>query len=270
MSSPTYGRFHLAEAPSVLRTLHVHDGVSPLKEVDHEPKVAVLDQSDLLAQGIRCSTFIPGAQDADALGSCTANATVSALSNLLSPADFSAFIKANSYVDVVSAEKAAISFYHACTDQTGKPEEEWPPTDCGSTGAYVVQQLVHMGLAKGALVASDATSIVSLLHQGGVIVGQPFFNKAEEPDAQGFIDGDGSPSAIETLLASGVAGGHETHISAIEKLVLLPTGQVDPFKTVLRERNSWSAGWGDHGSYRCHLSLHVALAGSSDFRLIQA
>src|ERR1017187_4214531 len=119
MSSPTYGRFHLAEAPSVLRTLHVHDGVSPLKEVDHEPKVAVLDQSDLLAQGIRCSTFIPGAQDADALGSCTANATVSALSNLLSPADFSAFIKANSYVDVVSAEKAAISFYHACTDQTG-------------------------------------------------------------------------------------------------------------------------------------------------------
>jgi hypothetical protein len=276
MSYPAYGRNHVPEAPSALLTLHLHDGVTPLKKVDHEPKVGVLDQSDLEAQRIFTDLLIRGAKRANALGSCTANATVSALSNLLPSTTFLMLPKKiahtthelSGYQDVVNAERAAVLFYHACTAQTGQPAEEWPPTDCGSSGAYVVQELQHLRLAKGAKIASGADNIVSLLQQGGLIVGQPFFNAAEEPDQFGFIDGDGSPSAIEALIASGVAGGHETYISAIEKLTLLPSGHVDPYNTVLRERNSWSASWGDNGSYRCHLSTHIALQGSSDFRLI--
>lgn len=78
MSNHAYGRFQVAEAPSALRALHFHT-TEKLKTVDHEPKVAVLDQEDLLAQGIRVSQFIQGAKDVDALGSCTAQATVAKL-----------------------------------------------------------------------------------------------------------------------------------------------------------------------------------------------
>lgn len=272
MSYPVYGRNHVAEAPSALLNLHLHDGVSPLKEVDHEPKIAVLDQSDLLSQGIHVSAFLPGAQDVDGLGSCTANAAVSALSNLLSLNQFAKFVEvaapSDPYRQAVRLEKAAIRFYHACTAQTGEPAQEWPPTDCGSSGAYVVQELQHLQLASGAKIASGADNIVSLLQQGGLIVGQPFLNAWEQPDAWGFIDGDGSAATLEAQLQQGVAGGHETYLSAIERLALLPTGHVDPRKTVLRFRNSWSAAWGDHGSYRAHLSTYMALQGSSDFRLI--
>lgn len=276
MSYPVYGRNHVAEAPSALRTLHIHDGVTPLKTVDHEPKVGVLDQSDLESQGIYTDLLVHGAKRVDALGSCTANATVSALSNLLTSVEFLALPKKiartthelSDYGDVVNAERAAVLFYHACTDQTAQPAEEWPPTDCGSTGAYVVQELQRLGLAYGATIASGADNIVSLLQKGGLIVGQPFLNAWEEPDRFGFIDGDGSVSTLETQLQQGVAGGHETYLSAIERLELLPSGHVDPSKTILRFRNSWSAGWGDNGSYRAHLSTYMALSGSCDFRLI--
>ena len=50
MSYPVYGRYAVAESPSMLACLHQYDGTTPLKVVDHEPKVGVLDQSDLIAQ----------------------------------------------------------------------------------------------------------------------------------------------------------------------------------------------------------------------------
>jgi hypothetical protein len=242
-----------------------------LRPVDWEPKVGVLDQEDLLAQGIRVSQFIPGAKDVDALGSCTANATTGKLSSILSPPEFVRFTGSTSaapYDDVVAAEKGAIRFYHTCTDQTGKPAEEWPPTDCGSTGAYVVQELVRQGLASGAKIAVGATNIVSLLQQGSLIVGQPFLNAWEEPNAAGFIDGNGSVTTLKQQIAGGIAGGHETILTAIEKLVLTRTGAIDAAKTIIRFRNSWAKGWGDNGSYRAHLSTYIALSGYCDFRLV--
>lgn len=274
---PSYGQFHVAETLSALATLHVHDGITPLTTVDHEPKVGVLDQEDLIAQGIRVSTFIPGAKDVDALGSCTANATVSALSNVLSRDAFAAWVAfpvhttdVHPYDDVVSAEKAAIRFYHASTDQTGQRSEEWPPTDCGSSGPYIVSECVKQKLASGAKIASGAQNIVSLMQSGGLLTGSPFFNSWESPDANGFIDGDGSPAALQAAIRSGLAGGHETFWSAIEKLVLTETGAVDPAKTVIRFRNSWAKGWGDNGSARFHLSTFVALGGQCDHRLLVA
>lgn len=276
MSYPAYGRNHVPEAPSALLLLHQDDGVAPLKTVDYEPKVGVLDQSDLQSQGIYTDLLIRGAKRVDALGSCTANATISALSNILPTVNFLMLPKMIAHTthelsdngDVVNAERAAVLFYHACTDQTGQPAEEWPPTDCGSSGAYVVQELQKLKLASGAKIASGASNIVSLLQQNGLIVGQPFLNAWETPDRFGFIDGDGSAATLEAQIRQGVAGGHETYLSAVEKLTLFPNGSVDARNTIIRFRNSWGHSWGDHGSYRAHLSTYVALGGSCDFRLI--
>jgi hypothetical protein len=277
--NPTsYGRVQVAESPGALLRLHIHDGATQLREVDHEPKVAVLDQEDLLAQGIRCSQFIAGAQDVDALGSCTANATTSALSNLLPERRFAGFVYGPNvgtyarlaYTDTKAAEEAAIRFYHACTDQTGDPAQEWPPTDCGSSGPYIVSELQRQNLCTTDRIAHGPDNLVSLLQADGVLMGSPWLMAWEEPDAHGFIDGDGSIATLEAQLKQGVAGGHETYLSAIEKISVLASGHVDPFGTVLRIRNSWSPSWGDHGSCRIHLSTLVALGGACDFRQLVA
>jgi hypothetical protein len=167
-----FGRYQVAETPSSLLTAHFHQG-GPLREVDHEPKNGVLDQEDLIAQGIDTATLIPGAARVDALGSCTANANLSGLSNVLSEAAFLKVTGAKSYDDVVTLEKFAIVFYHKCTDETGDPATEWPPTDCGSSGPYIVKEDEALGLVLGDVIAHGAQNIVSLLQQDGLLVGQP-------------------------------------------------------------------------------------------------
>jgi hypothetical protein len=252
-----------------MRRLHLYSG-APLTEVDHEPKIAVLDQEDLIAQGIDTSVLIPGAQKVDALGSCTANGFESALSNVLSLEAYLAYSKAASYDDTMRIEKAAISFYHGCTDQTGDPTQEWPPTDCGSSGPYVVEYAQKLGLIGGDQIASGAQNIVSMLQADGILQGTPFLNAWMDPPAGAIVDGDGSASTIQAQIASGVAGGHETYISAIVKLTLSATGLVDPENTIVRVRNSWTKSWGDNGSFYLHLSSLVALGQYSDFRQLVA
>ena len=273
MTHSKLGRYQAPEPLSALERLHFHwPGKVTLKTVDHEPKVAVLDQEDLLAQGIRCSTFIPGATDVDELGSCTANTVIEALSRLLSTQAFvnllaiGPFAGSKAYNDTVSAEKAAIRFYHGCTDLTDNSASEWPPTDCGSSGPYIEKYAQHLGLIKTAKIAHGADNIVSLMQSDGLLLGMPWFNAMFEPDASAFIDGNGTASAIQAIVNSGVAGGHEIYLSAIEKLVVLPTGHVDPFKSTCRIRNHWTRSWGDEGSGRLHLSTLVALGGSIDTR----
>lgn len=264
-----FGRYQVVESEEAMLTSHVHDG-TPLKTVNWEPKNDVLDQEDLLKQGIDTATLVPGAQQVDALGSCTANASMSALSNVLSEEAFLAFTKAQSYSDTVGIEKAAILFYHGCTDQTGQTSEEWPPTDCGSSGPYIVEYAKSLDLISGAKITHGAQNIVSLLQSGGLAVGQPFLNAWMEPNAAGFIDGNGSASTLEAQIRQGVAGGHETYLATIEKLTLTETGTVEPYKTVIRFRNSWTSSWGDHGDYLAHLSTYVALGQYCDFRQFQA
>jgi|SRR5579875_3659675 len=265
-----YGRYAVAEPPSRLARLHFHKG-EQLREVDHEPKVAVLDQQDLLAQGIRCSTFVPGCRtNPDALGSCTANATTSALSNVVDQQTFFDLIGAKSYRNPKAAEKWAIGFYAECTHQTGDPATEWPPTDCGSSGPYIIDECERLGLAGGDRIAAHTPEdIVSLVQDDGALVGQPFLAAWETPGPDAMIDGDGKVATLEAQIAQGVAGGHETYLSAIEKLALTETGAVDPFNTILRFRNSWGPSWGDHGSYRAHLSTYLILGGSVDIRRLE-
>lgn len=266
---PTYGWFHVIEGPSSLAALHFHDG-SVLKEVTHAPKCGVLDQEDLFAQGIYVSRFIKNAKDADALGSCTANATMAATSAILPEDEWLTFATASAYDDVVNIEEGAITFYHECTDQTGTLQQEWPPTDCGSSGPYIVSELQRLGLVKGASVAHGATSFVSLMQTTGILVGGPWFNSWETPGKLGMIDGNGTATDLRAAIASGVAGGHERYSFQIEHLALTATGDVTPEKTILVDRNSWSRSWGDTGNYRVHLSTYVMLGGSSDYRQLVA
>lgn len=277
MTCTSLGRYHAPEPLSALQRLHWFkpEEVATFKAVDHEPKIGVLDQEDLHAQGIVCSSFIPGAGDPDALGSCTANTSIEALSNVLNTSAFAAVVHAlgkaipegNVYLDVVKAERAAIGFYHACTDQTSSTDSEWPPTDCGSSGPYMYQFAKSQGYISTEVVAQHtAENIVSLLQTDGLCWGTPWFSAWFTPDAAGFIDGNGTAAALQAAIRSGVAGGHEIYISAIAKLALLPSGNVDPYHTVLRFRNHWSRSWCDHGSGLVHLSTILMLGGNVDLR----
>jgi hypothetical protein len=261
----SYGQFHVPEPLEHLAFLHLHNGTE-LQEVDHEPPLAVLEQENFGAQGIDTSQLVPGAPQVDALGNCTANAATVALSNVLDAELFFRAAEITSYSDTVGGEEFAIRFYHGESDLTGDSSEEWPPTDCGSSGPYIVQYAESLGLISGQKIAHGAENLVSLLQGGGVLQGGPFLNAWEDPPASGIVDGDGSLGFLEEQIEQGVAGGHETYISAIEKLSLSITGRVEPEKTILRVRNSWGKSWGAEGSFRIHLSTLVALGSYYDFR----
>ncbi len=275
MSHPLLGRNHVAEAPSSLRRLHFHKPADKISLVDHEPKIGVLDQSDLVSQGIHTSQFIPGCvTDVTELGSCVLNTGTEAFSNILTAADFAAYVAklgdqaepASIYTDVVAAERAAIGAYHVVTSQTGIASQEWEPTDCGSSGPYLYQWAKAAGYVADEKIAVGAQNIASLLQTGGVLAGIPWMEAWFQPNSAGFVDGDGSVSALQAAIASGVAGGHEIHLSAIEKVAFDHSGLVIPAQTVIRFRNHWTRSWADNGSGRFHLSTLVALGNHADFR----
>lgn len=266
-TTPTkFGRYAVAE-PMRLDRMHLHRGET-LREVDHESPLPVLDQEDLIEQGIDTSTLIPGALRVDALGSCTCNAGTASLAERYTAvrgADSLATIGLSA-TDAVADEEYAIRLYHAVTWQTGDPAQEWPPSDCGSTGLYVCTELEKQGLTAGHKTAHGIHNLVSLLQGGTVIMGAPWFNSWMEPDLQGFVDGDGSVDALEQAIASGVAGGHETCITAVEKLVVDEPGRIDARGSHVRVRNSWSRSFGDAGSYRVHLSTLEMLGQHADYK----
>jgi hypothetical protein len=271
----SFGRYHAPEPLHNLTLVHRHLGET-LTTVDHEPALGVLDQEDYFAQEIDTSALVAGAKKVDALGNCVYNAFTAALSNL-GPAVYAAYLKALGieapsfpWTAVVTGEEAAIVAYHRGTDQTGDPSQEWPPTDCGSSGQYAVAFGQSLGVVSSQKIAQTPQDLASLLQTSGVLEGTPFFNAWMDPGANAFVDGKGSADDLQAAINSGVAGGHETHISAIEAIEISASGLVIPEKTVLRVRNSWSKSWGDAGSFRIHLSTLAGLGSYCDFRSLVA
>ena len=244
--------------------MHWHlPGTRQLREIAHEPTIPVLDQEDLFMQGIHTSHLVPGAKDVDALGSCVFNASTAHLPERLPAA---ALAKLGIGPDPVADEEFAICLYHATSDLTGDPASEWPPTDCGSSGLFVGQELKRQGVITGEKIAHGAENILSLMQDGSIIVGQPWLNAWEQPDAAGFYDGNGTVEDLLRAIQSGVAGGHETIWVGIEKIAYTAVGTIDTQHTIIRMRNSWSKSWGQGGEALVHLSTYIMLGGHCDFR----
>jgi hypothetical protein len=275
---PTRTKFGQISVPETTRfdLLVFHDG-SPLKEVTHAIPIPVLDQEDLHAQGIDVTKLISGAQDADALGSCTCNTGTAHIAERWAATgkDITGLTLSSgagevsmSPSDARADEEFAIVLYHLVTDQTGDTAQEWPPTDCGSTGLYVCQELITLGFAASYRSAASVTGALTLLQAGTVMMGGPWFNSWMTPDSNGFVDGDGSYAAIQAAMKSGVAGGHETLLQGIPQLAQGSDGTVDLANTVLRVRNSWSVQFAQSGDYLVHASTLNFLARHYDFKAV--
>lgn len=258
-TTPTkFGRFKVEETTPPER-LHTYTA-GPLKTSDFEPPCPVLDQEDLFKQGIDTSQLVKGAPKVDALGSCTCNAgTVSLVERRATAKQVGVMM--GTYPagqNAIETEKFAILLYHSVTSTFNNDgPSAWPPTDGGSTGLYVCEELEKLQFIKGHQVPANLESLLSLLQKGTVIMGAPWFNAWMEPSPDGFVDGNGTEQDLQDALDSGVAGGHETCITAIER--------ISP-NVVLRVRNSWSSAWGDAGSYRIHLSTLRMLGSDVDFK----
>ena len=116
------------------------------------------------------------------------------------------------YTDVVTAEKAAIVSTNAPTRRgslAGVAADR-----LRQLGPYVVELLKRMGLCSGARLASGADNIISLMQSGSLLMGTPFLNVWEEPGPNGMVDGNGSAATLQSQLAQGIAGGHETLVSS--------------------------------------------------------
>jgi len=71
---------------------------------------------------------------------------------------------------------------------------------------FVCQELERQDFIAGHKTASGITNLVSLLQAGRVIQGTPFFHAWMEPDASGFVDGDGGTSATSYASSTSPAG----------------------------------------------------------------
>lgn len=278
MIKPMYGRIQAPEPLSNLALLH-RRGTERITTAHHEPRVSVLDQSNLIEQGIDTSVLVPGAPKVDSLGSCTANSLVEHASTILDPVAFAAFVRAllpgepympsDIYTETSMLEEAAIAFYVLETHQTGDPGSEWPPTDCGSSGPYIASEAMRRGIVRSQAIAHNIEDVCSLLQRNGVLWGTPFFYAWEEPDAQGFIDGNGTSADLERAIRSGIGGGHELHLSAIERIQFFANGAIDLANTVILFRNHWTRSWGVDGNGRVHASTLQWLGSHCDYRQLR-
>ena len=73
---PALGRHRVLD-PRSLAYRRPYTGET-IRTVEWAPRVPVLNQKNLLAQGIKTSEMFDGVADVDALGSCTANAATAA------------------------------------------------------------------------------------------------------------------------------------------------------------------------------------------------
>jgi len=247
---------HMVRDPRSLAYRRRYTG-DPLHPTEWAPKVPVLDQQDLIRQGILTSRMFTGVDDVDALGSCTANAATAAVSVLH---DTAALNSAGLDVaDPVAAEKWAIGLYADATTRDQWHDYTWPAQDCGSSGLGVAKALRARGLIDQYGHATTAHELCRDLQHGPVLMGVPWYSDWFEPVGASALLDD-----IPNWAASPVAGGHEVCITALEDVVFDKAGDLDYARTILRIRNSWSTTFGDVGHFRMSLALYQALRSEVD------
>jgi len=240
---------HLVLDPRSLAYRRRYNG-EPLKPAEWAPKVPVLDQQDLIAQGIHTSQLFKGAPDVDALGSCTANSATALISILHDPATLAE--AGLDVTDPAAAEEWAIGLYSDATHRDQWHDQAWPSTDCGSSGLGVAKALRHRGLIDQYGHATTAEELGMLLQTGPVLMGIVWVDAFFTPDPDGFID------TAPNWLTSTVAGGHEVCLTALEDVAFNPDGTLAD-STVLRFVNSWTTSWGDQGFGRLTVGTYRAL-----------
>jgi hypothetical protein len=232
-----------------------------LRTAEWTPKVPILDQSNLTAQGIDTSQLIPGAAPAAELGSCTGNSSTYALSALLPPERLHEI--GLDTTSTVAGERWAILWYSGASREDEWTDGQYPPDDTGSSGLGVSKYGLSQGWFDSFRTATSALAVLSALQSGPVVLGVPWYEAWFEPDRHGFIDsGDWQ--------GSNLAGGHEVCGAALEKVTLNRNGTLDLDRTVLALPNSWGRSWGDDGWFRMRLRTYELLRQQIDvyqFRL---
>lgn len=225
---------------------------TPLHPREWAPKIPVLDQQDLTAQGISTAQMFDGVDDVDALGSCTANAATALISVLHTVDELAA--AGLDVTDPVAAERWAISLYADATTHDQWLDAHWPSDDCGSSGLGVAKALRHRGLVDQYGHATTAEELCRDLQTGPVLIGMPWFNAWFEPVGASALLDD-----IPNWEDSGLAGGHEVCGIALEDVVYGSDGGLDYARTIVRPQNSWTRSWGDNGCFRMSLALYQRL-----------
>jgi hypothetical protein len=237
--------------PRSLAYRRAYDG-QPLRPTAWEPRLPVLDQRNLIAQGIHTSLAYGDVADVDALGSCTGNAATTLLSIILDKDQAAA-----AGLDTTSAGEAqrfAIGLYAQATTLDQWHQYTWPSTDCGSSGLGIAKALRARGLIDQYGHATTAEQLCMLLQTGPVLMGLPWFSAfTQTGDRDGFID------AVPGWMGSSLEGGHEVCVIALEAVAFGEDDRVLPEHTVLRFRQSWGSAWGDRGDGRMRLSTYIAL-----------
>lgn len=246
---PDLGR-HMVLDPRSLAYRRRYTG-EPIHPVEWAPRIPVLDQQNLLAQGIHTSSLFEGVADVDGLGSCTANAATCLISVLRTPNDLTD--AGLDVTDAAAAETWAIGLYSDATHRDQWHDQAWPVDDCGSSGLGVAKALRQRGLIDQYGHATTALELCRDLQNGPVLAGLPWYNAWFDPTPNALLDD------IPAWQDSGIAGGHEVCITALEHVTYQPSGHLDPARTVLRVRNSWGASWGDAGHFRISLALYQAI-----------
>lgn len=247
---PLLGRIQVLDDRSLPYTIERRLDTAPkIQPVDHPISIGILDQSDLHAQGIVAGDIVPGGGDPDALGSCTGNAGTYAAST--SPEITRRVAEYSAPLD----ERYAIGLYADATRADEILAQEWPPTDCGSSGLGVCKVMRSRGLIDSYEHATTAAGFAALLQDGAVLMGTPWFESWFSPDADGFVD-HGDPGSWGEI-----AGGHELCVVALESW-----DADDPGKSVVRFVNSWTETWGVDGYGRMRLSTYQQMRRDIDVK----